>query len=323
MKSESSIIVSVVMGVYNAAPFLREAIESILNQTFADFEFIIINDGSTDNSAEIINSYTDERIVAIYQENAGHSVSLNRGLQIARGEFIARMDSDDISLPERFTMQIEFLRSNPDYVIVGTSAEIIDVDGNHIYNNIMPPEWEKIKSSAPSIPLAHPSVMFRKTPILEIGGYDEKAAYIPIEDTILWNNIVRNDVGKIGNLPDVLIKYRLTPSSLTGKTGTITKFTGDLALRAGKRGFVTDDEVKAHRELIASVTKKEKEAMYHIYIAKKFLWVNNKPKEARKHLKNAIKRKPFFLQIYFLFLLSFLPDRIVLSIYRLIKRRHL
>ena len=108
------------MPVYNTKEeYLREAIESILNQTFTDFEFIIVNDGSTNNAEDVILSYKDERIVYIKQENQGVSIASNNGWNKAKGEYIARMDSDDVSFPDRLEKQIQFLEDNPEYSLVG------------------------------------------------------------------------------------------------------------------------------------------------------------------------------------------------------------
>ena len=119
--------ISVIIAVYNTKEeYLREAIESILSQRYKDFELLIINDGSTNNVEEVVKSYTDERIRYFYQENKGVAATRNLGLKEARGEYIAIMDSDDISLPERFEKQIKFLEENPEYSVVGSNAEIIN-----------------------------------------------------------------------------------------------------------------------------------------------------------------------------------------------------
>src|SRR4051812_15533497 len=116
--------ISVLLPVYNAEPYLKEAIDSVLQQTFADFELIIINDGSKDRSADIIKSYTDKRILFIDQENIGLSATLNKGIALARGEYIARQDNDDISRPERFRKQVTYLDAHPRTMLLGTAAEI-------------------------------------------------------------------------------------------------------------------------------------------------------------------------------------------------------
>jgi glycosyltransferase involved in cell wall biosynthesis len=119
--------ITVLMPVYNGEKYLREAIDSIFNQTFTDFEFLIVDDGSTDNSVEIINSYQNSRINLVKNDkNEGLVYTLNRGLSLAKGEYIARMDCDDISLPERLKKQIDFLDSNSEIAVVGTWIKVIN-----------------------------------------------------------------------------------------------------------------------------------------------------------------------------------------------------
>ena len=123
MKNDPKI--SVVMAVYNGEKYLREAIDSILNQTFKDFEFIIVNDGSTDRTREILESFIDPRIVLIHQEHMGLTKSLNRGIALAKGKYIARQDADDISMAERLEKQFNFLESHENVALLGTAGHII------------------------------------------------------------------------------------------------------------------------------------------------------------------------------------------------------
>ena len=126
MKNYNDILVSVIMPVYNGALYLREAIDSILSQTHTNLELIIINDGSNDNSEEIILSYEDNRIRYIINEkNSGICVTLNKGLDIAKGKYIARMDCDDISCPERLQMQIEYMEQNPSIGVLGSDIIVL------------------------------------------------------------------------------------------------------------------------------------------------------------------------------------------------------
>ena len=135
-QSQSYPIISILMSVWNASEYLCDAIDSILNQTLRNFEFIIVDDCSTDDSADIIQDYAnqDERIVFISnKENLGLSASLNRGLKLAKGEFVARMDPDDIALPYRLEVQYEYLKAKPEVFVVGTQAVNIDKDGNDLF----------------------------------------------------------------------------------------------------------------------------------------------------------------------------------------------
>ena len=124
---------SVVMSVLNGEPYLREAVESILNQTFEDFEFIVLDDGSTDNTVQILESYDDPRMVRLYNPaNLGLPKSFNRGLSVCRGEFIVRQDADDMSMPSRFMTQLHYLERHPDIGVLGTQMDVVDERGDFL-----------------------------------------------------------------------------------------------------------------------------------------------------------------------------------------------
>ena len=156
-------VISVIMPVYNAETYVEEAIKSILNQTFEDFEFLIINDGSEDNSLSIINNYAskDNRIKIISREKKGLVFSLNEGIKLAKGKYIARMDADDISVPERFKKQISYLERNSDVDICGTWIETF---GRSMEVLKYPVQHDDIKVALLfAFGLAHPSIMAKKT----------------------------------------------------------------------------------------------------------------------------------------------------------------
>lgn len=195
--------ISVVMSVYNSAKFIKTAVQSILNQTYTDFEFIIINDGSTDKSMQIIESFADERIVLIDKaQNDGLIAALNDGLEAVKGEYIARMDADDESLPERFKLQIEFMQNHPETDILGTAMFFID--GNKI-RIIKPKEThaECLNALFGGVCIMHPTVMIRKTALDKI-KYNEK--YKTAEDYKLWVDLAKNGA-KFANLQVPLFKY--------------------------------------------------------------------------------------------------------------------
>jgi glycosyltransferase involved in cell wall biosynthesis len=198
--------VSVLMSVYNGEKFLRESIESILDQTFKDFEFLIIDDASTDSSKEIILSYSNPRIRLVENAtNLGLTKSLNIGLKLAQGEFVARMDSDDVSLPERLEKQIAFLDKHPDFALAGSSSETIDENGNVIRLNqeSFSPEEIFYRLHFGNV-FPHASVMFRKGAVGSIGGYDE--TFLQAQDFDLWNRLSKKF--PIGKLDDILIRWR-------------------------------------------------------------------------------------------------------------------
>lgn len=196
--------ISVIMPVYNTQePLLREAIESILNQTYTDFELIIIDDGSKNNVSEVVKSYTDERIKFYQNEkNIGINNTNNKALSLVNGEYIARMDSDDISLPDRFLKQVEFLDNNPDVGVLGTSFQMF---GKYDEETIMPTTNDEIVQRIfdGDTPIANPTSMMRAHLIKEIGHNLE---YAYAEDFWLWAMLVGKT--KFANLPEILLKYR-------------------------------------------------------------------------------------------------------------------
>lgn len=196
--------ITVLMPVYNCELYIRESIDSILNQTFDDFELLIIDDASTDKTVDIIKAYNDFRIQLIEKpQNSGYTNSLNYGLSIAKGEYIARMDGDDISLRERFAKQVSFLDANPDVVLCGTIISIIGT--NKIVS--LPESHEDIKLLLlKSNCIAHPSVMFRNQKAKDFSIlYDIYKE--PAEDYDLWVRLLA--IGKLYNLQEVLVNYRV------------------------------------------------------------------------------------------------------------------
>jgi glycosyltransferase involved in cell wall biosynthesis len=186
--------ITVLTTVYNGSLYLEQAIESVLNQTFSDFDFLIIDDASTDNSVEIIKSYNDDRIIFIQNsKNIGQVASLNKGLKIAKGKYIARFDQDDVCLPKRLEEQCDFLASHRRISIISSWEYVIDSDGNKLR------EAKRCLDNYGAYlgyillglcPVWHPSVMFVKDDILKLNGFD--ASYGPSEDYELWSRIALN-----------------------------------------------------------------------------------------------------------------------------------
>jgi glycosyltransferase involved in cell wall biosynthesis len=211
---ENKILISVVMSVYNAEQYLDEAILSILNQTYSNFEFIIINDGSTDNSLKIIEKYidNDKRIILISRENKGLIYSLNEGIDRAKGKYIARMDADDISLKNRFKEQINFMEKHSEIGACGTWIEIFG-------SNRKPKIWKLAINSEMlytgllfSVPMAHPSSMIRKS-ILTKYKLQYNKNFKNAEDYKLW--IDMSQYTKYANIPKVLFRYRYLHTSIS------------------------------------------------------------------------------------------------------------
>ena len=208
-------LVSVLMPVYNNARFLQKAVDSILSQTFTDFEFIILDDGSNDESLKILKhcAAEDQRIRLLSRENRGLIKSLNELLKHAQGELIARMDGDDVSLPDRFNRQIEFLHHHPKVVCVGGGYEQIDDQGRIMRYRVPPTTNAEIQEQAlrGQTPINHPSMMARRSAMMQVGGYDEAYPSAEILDLLLK----LGEVGELANLEDVVIKYRWHRQSIS------------------------------------------------------------------------------------------------------------
>ncbi|UJH92513.1 glycosyltransferase [Antarcticibacterium sp. 1MA-6-2] len=209
-KAISTPLLTVLMPVFNAEKYIAASVESVLNQSYEDFEFLIIDDASTDQTVSIIKSYSDARIKLIEKrKNTGYTNSLNTGLKIAQGKYVGRMDSDDISLPNRFAKQISFLESNPEVIVCGTQHEIMG------------------KNNAVSLPtknaeirlallwgncLVHSSVMIRKDALIQSSVYYD-ALKEPSEDYDLWVRLL--PIGHLYNIPEVLVSYRIHYASVS------------------------------------------------------------------------------------------------------------
>src|SRR5437899_2426865 len=204
--------VSFLMAVYDGEKYLEEAIRSVLNQTFHDFEFIVINDGSTDGTAEIIERYrrADDRIRAYEQRHHGLVATLNRGLELAQGEYVARMDADDVSFPERLATQVAFMSAHPEVGICGTWVETMGVPSGNVQR--YPTDDATIRSWLlfESV-LAHPSVVMRRELLAKAGLYYDVAC-IHAEDYDLWVRAARHTA--LANIPEVLLRYRMHPQQV-------------------------------------------------------------------------------------------------------------
>jgi glycosyltransferase involved in cell wall biosynthesis len=204
-------VVSVITTVYNAQEYLNMAIDSILNQTYKNFEFLIIDDGSTDNSGHIIEAYSDPRIKYISQKNKGLSAALNRGIAIAKGKYIARMDHDDISYPTRLEEQVEFLQKNRKVAMVGTSFDLIDTNSGIIGTSYHLDRNQDIQIEfLVRNPFGHGTVVIRRQTIEDIGGYDINQ---PVEDYELWWRVAQKY--EVANLPRQLYGYRILPTGMS------------------------------------------------------------------------------------------------------------
>lgn len=202
--------ITVLISVYNGEKYLREAIESILGQTFSDFEFLIINDASTDSSREIILSCKDSRIKLIDNEiNLGLTKSLNKGLKLAQGEYVARMDADDVSLPSRLEKQVEFLENNPEIGVLGCRCHIIDGSDRIVGMTWNPRGHRQIMSRILSEnQMIHSSIIYRRRLLEELGGYDDNLKLAQDYELLLR----LSEKTKLANYGERLHKWRMAAS---------------------------------------------------------------------------------------------------------------
>lgn len=237
--------VSIIMCVYNGEKYLREAVDSILGQTFTDFQFIVVDDGSTDTTGEILLEYSiaDLRVVfAQNEENIGLTRSLNKGLRMATGQYIGRQDADDISMPERIARQVGFLDAHPEVGLVGVQAYVID-EKNRVMRRLAVPvgdldiRWRMLFSNS----FVHGGVMFRSSLLHEVGYYDERILYA--QDYDYWVRV--SEKCMVANLTQTLVCWRLVPTCITrtnwvqqqaSAIGTSQRQIGRWAHELGSRG---------------------------------------------------------------------------------------
>lgn len=268
--------VTVLMPVYNGEKYLREAIDSILSQTFSGFEFLIINDGSTDRSVEIINSYEDPRIRLIDNDgNLGVAATLNEGLKLAEGKYIARMDCDDVSLPTRLEKQVEFMDSHPLVGISGTWIEMVGAREGCIWKT--PVTHEKIVCTLLfESALAHPSVIIRKS-VVDINRLEYDPSFKHVEDYELWLRASR--FTRLANLGEVHLLYRIHPDQIGERY-----FEEQLSSAMSIRSFLfvalginpSAEELKIHREISLGRLRADKQ-----FVALAQVWLH-RLKEANR-----------------------------------------
>ena len=212
--------VTVLMSVHNGERYLAAAIDSVLTQTFENFEFVIVDDASTDATRSILDAYTDPRIRRLANDsNIGLTKSLNRGLALARAPLVARQDADDVSLPRRLALQVVFMAAHPEIVLVGSRVRVIDESGRRRVGHIdvraesaVGVRWQLLFSN----PFAHSAVMFRLNAVRDaLGGYDERFEFN--QDFELWSRVIGHF--EAANLPDVLVEYRAHADSIAGRRG--------------------------------------------------------------------------------------------------------
>lgn len=243
--------VSVVMCCYNEQRYIRESIDAILSQTFRDFEFIIWNDGSQDATEEIVKSYNDPRIRYFYHENTGLGEALRLACQEAKGIYIARIDCDDICMPNRFEKQVSFLENHPEYVLCSSGVYYIDAEGI-VFGRRFPATKDRfIRRRINAI--THPATMFRTEAYKKAGGYYPLRS---AQDRILWSRLIK--LGKFANLKEPLIKYRVLNNSVShviDENSSYGRMIEEIRRKICNDADYNEDDVNLHNRIYALAKK--------------------------------------------------------------------
>ncbi len=287
--------VTVLISVFNGERFLRETLDSLLAQDFGDFEVLIINDGSTDGTSSILAEYTaDARFRVIDQENRGLVYSLNRGLEAARADLIARLDADDIAMPRRLSRQVEFMKDHPEVALLGSAITLIDENGRTLKDVVYPTGSDLVKSSLSRYcAVAHPSVMMRRTPVLGLGGY--RPAFRHAEDYDLWLRIAERH--SIDNLKEPLVLYRQHDGNISvrfQKQQTLSTFAARHCSKRRLAGLPDpmngkETPISTNDLTILELTDNE-EALYYFELIKNTLIKREQDFESAAALKGSLKR---------------------------------
>jgi hypothetical protein len=307
--------ITVLMPAYNAGKYIREAITSVLEQTHCDFELMIINDGSTDDTVSVIMSFNDPRISIVNKEHEGIAEALNTGLQLADTYYIARFDADDVCMPDRLEKQFNFLEDHPDYVLVGSDAEYIIENGDFLFSFkcIAHSNEEVQRNMYVYCPFIHSSVMYKREEVIKAGGYNLNAHHF--EDYLLWTSLAK--MGKMQNLREPLLKVRFNPASVTIDERWRGERFRQLKRQATTRGNITEEEGKELLAIIESQNVQQiKEGAYHALCGKKFLADNYQPVKARGHVRKAISIKPLRLDNYLLYAVSYMPEPFIVWLHK-------
>lgn len=307
--------VSVIITVKNGLPYLQKAILSVQQQSFPDWELIVLDDGSTDATWPYLQSLEEPRLLALTQENTGVATAKNRAIERSTGEYIAILDADDLWEPAKLEQQVEFLDRNRDYVLLGTAARIIDPEDRYLYTEGKPrDDAENRRMLEIKNAWTHSSLLYRREAFQKIGGYYEPIRQYFVDYMLVYQLA---QVGKMYQLPTPLVSYRITPGALSTKAeGSDFRALMMRSLRAGKVSEEDQDILKSikHQEKAAPHFKK---AVYHLFLGRSFLLHNYQPSKARYHLRTALKLHPALKIAWIYWIISLVvPRRATQWIYR-------
>jgi len=250
--------VTVLLSVYNGEQTLSRCIESVLSQSFTDFEFVIINDGSTDNTESIILSFSDTRIKYLFKNNSGLAASLNHGLKHSLGRYIARIDADDVCHRDRLELQYNFMINNNDFVVCGSAAKIFSIDGVFLKTQIEPEnDYEIREKMIKRNSFIHSSTFYLRDVALKV-LYDENIFHF-FEDYLFFSQLIK--YGKAYNFPKPLVTYYVSPFSIS--SNKMSKFQLVMMKKIISRGYALRDE-KEIFENLKNINKNRNLSNYYL-----------------------------------------------------------
>lgn len=299
----SAPVVSVVMGVYNGAAHLQQTLESILSQAGCDLEFVVVDDGSTDETGRILDEWAvrDERLSVIHQQNTGLTRALIRGCAEARGEFIARQDAWDVSLPGRLAAQCAYLGNNPDTVMVSCGTRFVGPENEPLYEVVR--SGEELGKGLSNLdvetiqgPPHHGSAMFRRSAYVKAGGY--RPAFVVAQDIDLWLRLAEQ--GKCWGLNDVYYLARLAANSISGRRRAEQMRAGVLAIECAKlRRLGQNDQARIDSEAVPEIraggrTSRQEKSRFYYFIGACLR--KSDPLAAKRYFRRAVQENPLFLK---------------------------
>jgi glycosyltransferase involved in cell wall biosynthesis len=297
--------VSVVMAVYNGATYLRPAVESVLSQSFLDFEFIVVDDGSTDETVAILHSYQDTRLRVISQSNGGPAAAGNSGIWASEGLYIARLDADDVAAPERLQQQVAFLDQHHEYVLVGGFLEFVTAEGVAIYQQTLPTEHEDIVQTFEKggNPFLHSAVMYRRGSAFACGLYNESLRTGVDPDFI--RRLIKT--GKAANLPFCVGQYRITPGAISNQPAWALRKRSRI-LEKARTQPLTAREKQYLRDIVLQKNSRVDYSFYALRVAYAYMRYTRDRNSARYYMRKAIQACPFNDRAWFNLMLSYLPQ---------------
>jgi len=303
-------VVSVVLPVRNGELFICDAVESIRNQTLQDWELIVVDDGSTDRTLDLVESVDDPRIVVLRRSQGGLASSLNAGIRAARAQYVARLDADDTAMPDRLSRQLEFLDSRLDCVLVGGSMDVVTEDRKYIHTQHVRTSQAAIFGtlSKGQSPFMHPSVVFRRNAALEVGLYSERLDGCGGEDTEFFRRLAAS--GDLANLPDVVGEYRITREAITTAIATMPRSAvrrRSLVIDRVISGCASSEDLRFLRDFLQQAREVSSEYAYHLRVGKEYRDHGGDLAAARRHLLLALRYKPTSMKAGYNLIRSCMP----------------